>query len=129
MPAPDARALAVRLAGKARSDELVLDRLIDAPIVPDDVLGFHAQQAVEKLLKAALATVGGIPPRTHDLAHLTDLVAAAGLSPPAAAREARHLGPWAVEFRYGDPLDEVLDREWARGVVSEVRAWIDALLA
>jgi hypothetical protein len=44
LPAPDGRALAERLSAKARGDELVLDRLLDDPTVPDDVLGFHAQQ-------------------------------------------------------------------------------------
>ena len=129
MPAPDGRALAELLSTKARGDEIVLTRLLDDSEVPDEVLGFHAQQAVEKLLKAALATVGGLPPRTHDLARLNDLVIAAGLGPPEAARDARRLAPWAVDMRYDDFLGEGLDREWARRVVSDVRTWLDAVLA
>lgn len=129
MPAPDGRALAVILAAKARGDEIVLARLLDDAEVPDEVLGFHAQQAVEKLLKAALATVGAVPPRTHDIARLNDLAVSAGLRPPDAARDARRLAPWAVEMRYDDFLGEVLDRDWARGVVAEVRTWLDAILA
>ena len=129
MPAPDGRALAERLSTKARGDELVLDRLIEDPEVPDDVLGFHAQQAVEKLLKAALASVGAVPPRTHDLGRLNDLVAAAGLDPPPAALDARRLAPWAVDFRYDDFLGEELDREWARLAVADVPAWLDAILS
>ena len=129
MPAPDGRALAERLSTKARGDELVLDRLIEDPEVPDDVLGFHAQQAVEKLLKAALASVGAVAPRTHDLGRLNDLVAAAGLDPPPAARDARRLATWAVDFRYDDFLGEELDREWARLAVADVRAWLDAILS
>jgi hypothetical protein len=34
-----------------------------------------------------------------------------------------------VEFRYGDPLDEALDREWTTQIVAEVRTWLDALLS
>lgn len=128
MPAPDGRALAERLSTKARGDELVLDRLLDDPEVPDDVLGFHAQQAVEKLLKAALANVGATPPRTHDLARLNELVVSAGLNPPSAARDARRLAPWAVDLRYDDFLGEELDRVWARQVVADVREWLDALV-
>ncbi|MCX7412106.1 MAG: HEPN domain-containing protein [Planctomycetia bacterium] len=43
------------LLRKARQDELVLERLLGDSDVDDDTLGFHAQQAAEKLLKAALA--------------------------------------------------------------------------
>jgi len=46
------------LLRKAMQDELVLERLVNDQDVDDDTLGFHAQQAAEKLLKAALATVG-----------------------------------------------------------------------
>jgi hypothetical protein len=54
-PKPDLSDLAIRFARKAESDEIALDKLGDDPDVPDDLIGFHAQQALEKLLKAALA--------------------------------------------------------------------------
>jgi hypothetical protein len=38
------------LLRKARQDELVLERLLSHRDVDDDTLGFHAQQAAEKLL-------------------------------------------------------------------------------
>ena len=39
---------------KAAQDELVLERLLTDADVDDDTLGFHAQQAAEKRLKALL---------------------------------------------------------------------------
>lgn len=51
--------VAARFVRKARSDEIALDKLADDPDVPDDLIGFHAQQA----LKAALANAGIAPPR------------------------------------------------------------------
>src|SRR5207237_1151451 len=57
-----------RFLQKASQDEYVLARLLEDPAAPDEQLGFHAQQAVEKLLKAALFLAGGQPPRTHHLA-------------------------------------------------------------
>jgi HEPN domain-containing protein len=128
-PKRDVHDLAARFARKARSDEIALEKLVDDPDVPDDVIGFHTQQAVEKLLKAGLASTGVPPPRIHDLGKLIALLKDAGLSAPASASDARHLVPWAVEFRYDDILDEQLDRAAARETVAQVRAWLDALLA
>lgn len=127
-PKHDVRDLAPRFARKARSDEIALDKLADDPDVPDDLIGFHAQQALEKLLKAALAYAGVTPPRIHDLGELIAQLGDAGLSPPASAGDARALVPWAVEFRYEDILDERLDRTTACQTVVQVRAWVDGLL-
>ena len=127
-PKHDLNDLAARFARKARSDEIALEKLADDPDVPDDLIGFHAQQALEKLLKAALAHARVAPPRIHDLGELMARLADVGLSPPASAGEARALVPWAVEFRYDDILDERLDRAAACKVVTDVRGWVDGLL-
>jgi HEPN domain-containing protein len=127
-PKHDLLDLAARFARKARSDEIALEKLADDPDVPDDLIGFHAQQALEKLLKAALAYAGVAPPRIHDLGELMARLADVGLSPPASASEARALVPWAVEFRYEDILDERLDRAAARRAVADLREWVDVLL-
>ena len=118
----------MRFVRKARSDEIALDRLAEDPDVPDDVIGFHAQQALEKLLKAALAHAGVAPPRIHDLGELLALLGDAGLSPPVSVSDARALVPWAVDFRYDDVLEEPLDRRASCAAVEEVRAWVDDLL-
>lgn len=47
--------LALILLQKAREDELAVDRLIDDVQISDAIVGFHLQQATEKLLKAVLA--------------------------------------------------------------------------
>jgi HEPN domain-containing protein len=119
----------VRFSRKARSDEIALDKLAGDPDVPDDLIGFHAQQALEKLLKAALAHTRVAPPRIHDLGELLALLGDAGLSPPVSASEARALVPWAVEFRYDDLLNERLDRTSACEAVEKMRAWVDGLLS
>jgi HEPN domain-containing protein len=128
-PKHDLNDLAARFARKARSDEIALEKLADDPDVPDDLIGFHSQQALEKLLKAALAHAGVAPPRIHDLGELVARLADVGLSPPDSASEARALVPWAVEFRYEDVLDEQLDRAAARKAVSDLRGWVDGLLS
>jgi HEPN domain-containing protein len=127
-PKRDLHDLAARFARKARSDEIALEKLADDPDVPDDLIGFHAQQALEKLLKAALAQAGVAPPRIHDLAELLTLLGDMGLAPPVSTGEARALVPWAVEFRYDDVLGERLDRTPACKAVKRMRVWVDELL-
>jgi HEPN domain-containing protein len=126
---PNLGDLAARFARKAESDEIALQKLGDDPDVPDDLIGFHAQQALEKLLKAALAHVGVAPPRIHHLSKLLSLLADAGLAAPVSMDEARVMVPWAVEFRYDDVLDERLDRTAACEPVEKMRTWVDDLLA
>lgn len=50
-PAEQARLL----LRKAAQDRAVLEKLIDDPVIEATTLGYHAQQAAEKLLKALLA--------------------------------------------------------------------------
>ncbi len=45
------RELAELLLRKAAQDEFTLKKLSPDPASPDEVLGFHAQQAIEKMLK------------------------------------------------------------------------------
>lgn len=58
------------LMEKAAGDEKILFRLIDEDDIPDDGLGFHAQQAVEKMIKAVLAHNEVSFERTHNIAYL-----------------------------------------------------------
>ncbi|MBV9279534.1 MAG: hypothetical protein JOZ41_05595 [Chloroflexi bacterium] len=40
--------LALRLLAKAAQDEIAIDRLIDDATVPDEIVGFHCQQAARR---------------------------------------------------------------------------------
>ncbi len=100
--------------------------LVESPAVADAPIGFHAQQAVEKALKAVLAARRQDFPSTHDLQLLTRRLEQSGPAVPAAVREARRLAPWAVEYRYGEVIDEALDRPAAVRLVDETIAWAAA---
>ena len=113
------------LLKKAAEDEAAVHALGDNPSVADSVVGFHAQQAVEKLLKATLAARGVAYPWTHDIRHLIELLEDAGTPLPDPLAEARRLTPWAAEFRYGETIDDDLDRQGARRLVGAVRAWAE----
>jgi HEPN domain-containing protein len=78
------------------------------PDPPPEGLGFHAQQCVEKALKAFL-TAFSIPfERRHDLNYLLALCVSVD---PAFAQfhaDADTLTPYAVEFRYPDALTDLV---------------------
>ncbi len=88
-PAEDA-ALLLRIVGR----HLQAMRLNLDPAYPDEEWGFQAQQALEKLLKAALVLRDQLPERTHELGRLA---AQLGDSLPEALMA---LQVYAVEARY-----------------------------
>jgi HEPN domain-containing protein len=130
LPQRDSHGHALLLLSKARTDKLVLDKLVDDSEIADDAIGFHAQQAVEKLLKAVLANRQIEYPRTHDIDRLVDLLEAHDGSSPPQARQLDELTPWATQLRYDELLDmERLDRRRAQQLVDVVLEWADAELA
>jgi HEPN domain-containing protein len=123
---------AQRLRRKAAIDEQSMLILTADASSADEVIGFHAQQAVEKLLKAALSHYQVAFKKTHDLVQLFNLLRTSGVSVPPEIEECRRLGPYAVAFRYEDiAMDEeepALDRSWAVQCVERTRKWVDCLL-
>lgn len=116
------------LLRKARDDEFAVLKLSPDPQSPDPIIGFHAQQAVEKALKAVLALNNVAYPRTHDLVLLIDLLKDAGVALPEALDDVRGLNPFAVTVRYGDLSDEPeepFDRGWAIESVRRMLAWAE----
>ncbi|MGH3001473.1 MAG: HEPN domain-containing protein [Gaiellaceae bacterium] len=67
---------------RADADLAAVRALEQRDDVPDEIVGFHGQQAAEKLLKAILATNGIDFHRTHSIRFLLDLLDDHGLAPP-----------------------------------------------
>lgn len=123
------RDLAEVLLRRARGDERAVSALLEQD-VPDEVVGFHAQQAVEKSLKAVLAAREIEYAFSHDLAYLGDLLEANELAVPDEVRAGEELRPWAVEFRYEDPAGtSPLDRDRAWSVARAAVRWATDLVA
>ena len=96
------------LLSKARNDALLLRKIAADPEIADEIVGFHAQQTVEKALEAVLETREVDYPHTHDVARLFELLDGSG-GAPAHRDDALALSPWATEFRYGDVVAGSLD--------------------
>ena len=118
MPTPEEVEVADLLLRKAASDLSAARALARDPEQQDDVVGFHAQQAVEKSLKAVLAVRGFEIPRTHDLDLLTRLVGGDG----DELVDSKALSPWAVATRYDD-VDATLDRREAVEIADRSLTW------
>src|ERR1700722_7320621 len=73
LPIPEQMEVADLYLAKAASDLAAARALAADPDQQDDVVGFHAQQTVEKSIKAVLALRGSDIPRTHDLVLLAQL--------------------------------------------------------
>lgn len=115
------------LLHKGRQDEAVLEALLPDRQFDDETVGFHAQQAVEKLLKAWLSHRGIDYPKVHRLETLLDLLSANGCELPEDAADVVSLTPFGTVFRYEDlPLDIAFDRQRALQVVRTVRAYVEA---
>jgi HEPN domain-containing protein len=125
----DPKAEAVILARKAEDDARAMQLLAANPEISDDIIGFHAQQAVEKWLKAVLGFRGVQFEYTHDLYRLIAEVIAAVGEFPFDGPEVVALTEHAVPLRYDEILDtEPLDRRAVVGLVEEVGQWADAQL-
>ena len=82
--------------------------------VGDEVFGFHAQQAVEKALKAWLSALGIPYPFTHSLDALLGLIEdEAGAEEIGQFRNLKFLGAFAVQFRYitYEEAEDELDKD------------------
>lgn len=130
MPERDPAELAARLARKAQADATVTRKFAADTEVADDIIGFHAQQAVEKWLKAVMAIRRIRQTRIHDLDRLGESLEEDGVELPVARRRLDELTIFAVPLRYEDLLDaESLDREGTLTLVNEVGEWAAAQLA
>jgi HEPN domain-containing protein len=121
--------LARRFLTLADRDIKAFRKLSDDLEIDDEIVGFHAQQAVEKCLKAVLAKHRVEVRKTHDLQILIELLAQNNLPGPPLREGIDTLGPFAVELRYDLMVTEPLDREQARKVVDTVRRWAEQQLS
>jgi HEPN domain-containing protein len=116
------------LLAKAKDDENLLEEIITNERIREEIVGFHAQQAAEKLLKALLMARNISYRRTHDLRELIDLIMDHGIKFPELLMEIRTLSPFAVEFRYDYiPMEEELpfNRQKALEMVKQLRKWVE----
>jgi len=110
---------------KAEGDFLTATREVRADPPNYDAVCFHAQQCAEKLLKAALIVQREIPPKTHELTVLSDLLSSLRPKWRWPVEELRLLSRSAVIFRYPG---ESAGREEAEAALNVSKAIRERLL-
>ena len=113
----------------ARSD-LALARVERPAEVFLEMLCFHAQQAVEKSIKAVLLTKGIRFPYTHDIAKLISLVKDAEIPWPESLDQAADLTGYASETRYPGSAEPVSEEDYhqAIAIAEQILAWASNLI-
>ena len=104
-------------------DQLTLRLLRQSGEAPHETMGFHAQQASEKFIKAVLVMHGIVFERTHDLVSLAGLCAAHDIAMPLIGDALRPLNTYAVKFRYEGCPVAMIDMEEASRIVAALLAW------
>jgi HEPN domain-containing protein len=94
-----------------------------------DAVCFHAQQAIEKLLKAALIHHRTTPPRTHDLPELSRLLTQARPTWSWSVGDLGFVSRAAVVFRYPGESAEQEDAAEALRLAAPLRDALVKLLA
>lgn len=125
MPQHDRLDLARVLLARAIDDETLIRKVAPDTDIADAIVGFHAQQAVEKLIKAVLAVRGVAFMKSHALSYLIGLVEENEIGATEGLTEADVLSPWAVEFRYEGEEPPSLDRSAALTLVGQIRTWAE----
>ena len=113
--------LTLEWAQKAEADYVAADWLWQAPTPIHDAICFHAQQCIEKYLKAWLQEANTPFPRTHDLEELLDLIVHATPTWNAWRSDFLVLTTHAVDFRYPGKSATANDTRHAMQICSNVR--------
>jgi len=113
---------------KAEGDYRTATREAQANPPNYDAVCLHAQQCVEKLIKAAVIAHGGIPPKTHDLTVLSSQLSSLAVGWHWPVEELRLLSRSAVMFRYAGESADREEAEAALTVSKTMREHLHALL-
>ena len=117
---------AASLIAAGSRDALTLQLLNETGLAPHESIGFHAQQACEKFIKARLVLNGVFFERTHDLVVLHKLATQHQISIPADIETLRALNSYAVQFRYEGCAIELVASDECVAITASLASWVDA---
>ncbi len=113
---------------KAEDDLRALTGMCDSKIFTYELFGFHAQQAIEKALKAWILHLGFEHPRIHDIRELLRVLESYGADITPFITLAR-FNIFAVQYRYDifDSVEASPDRKIIIREVTELVEYVRSL--
>ena len=114
---------ALELLTLATRDEVAVRSLRASPEVAFPIIAFHAQQCIEKCIKAVLAKNIITYPRTHDLDDLCELLLTSGLDIPFSRELLNDITPYAVTSRYEVADEDLVTHDQIDQAVSATMVW------
>ncbi len=112
---------------KATEDIILLNKIADDGEISVSIYYFHAQQAVEKLLKALLSKNGIRFGKTHNIRELMDLLADTEYALPTHFTKFDALTPYGTIGRYEDlSFKEPFTRQEIRRMIADFKVWVEA---
>jgi len=103
---------AFQLLQMAFKDHQAISHMLDQDAFSEEVFGFHAQQSIEKALKAWITGKGLAYPKSHDVSALTRILSDGG-EDLGQFPNLEDYTIYAVQYRYEayDDSEEQLDRQ------------------
>ena len=106
---------------KAENDYAAVQQLLQASDPLYDIICFHAQQCIEKYLKAWLQEANILVPRTHNLEELLDIIVQTLPTWSRWQPDFKRITGYAVDPRYPGDSRTAEDTQHAMHVCDEVR--------
>lgn len=107
----------------AEADRMAMELLLASDAIPLAIACFHAQQAIEKYMKAVLRHHKITYPFVHDLEELRLLFVGNDVFVPLSHEQAINLNPFAVSQRYDLPAEYSLTRQELKEIVDLIANW------
>ena len=98
------------------------------PEIDFAIIAFHAQQCIEKCMKAVLAKHAITYPRTHDLDDLYALLLESGLGIPVNRELLNDITPYAVTTRYELDAEDLVTYAQIDKAIATTISWATSLI-
>lgn len=121
---------ALQMLEMAKKDHQALTHMLDAESFSEEIFGFHAQQSIEKALKAWIANQGLEYPKSHDVSALIMILEDHG-EDLSKFSNLEDYTVFAVQYRYEayDETEELLDRREVIEITGSLLSHVAAILS
>lgn len=118
----------IRMDKKAEKDYLVVKNEINSDKPVYDAICFHAQQCIEKYLKALINEYGLVIPKIHDLDTLLNICKPVALELEIYKKEINDLSTFSIAFRYPGEDASKGDSEYSVNIMYRLRRIIRKII-